>query len=99
MLNRELTKLETLYRRLMFAYNHYDGELEPSLKKNTELLLEMRALRMSGEMAEDFCEDFEALWFDQCSKWRDMHENYYLGATYRLRELGFELPARKAELS
>jgi hypothetical protein len=74
----------------MFAYNHYDGDQSASLKKNEELLLEVRELGKSGELAEDFCEHFEALWFDQVSKWRDINRKYFEGSTERLRRFGFE---------
>lgn len=70
---REYTKEELLFRRLFYAYLHYDGDSSKSFAKCKELLDEV----MESDLQNDFKEHFKSLWMDQTSKLYEMHKNYF----------------------
>jgi len=74
-MNREYTKEELLYRRLFYAYLHYDGSSTEAFKRCEELLKEV----MESDLQNDFKEHFKSLWKDQTSKLYETHQNYFEG--------------------
>ena len=84
---RQYTAEEQLYRDLMFAYNHYNGNAHDSFTNEKKLLLEVRE---SKTLAADFKVHFESLWFDQVSKWADIQYNTLVYLDRQFRDLGFK---------
>ena len=72
---REYTKEESFYRRLLYAYLHYDGDSSKAFAECEKLLKEV----MESDLQNDFKEHFKNLWEDQVSKLHDSHKNYYEG--------------------
>jgi hypothetical protein len=71
-----LTPEETLYRRLLFAYLHYDGDSTKALKRSSELLNEVREHKT---LSSEYKKQFENLFKDQASKLYETHENWAKG--------------------
>jgi hypothetical protein len=86
-MKRELTNEENLYRRLMFALNHYDGDLQKAVSKNVELLSEVRA----SSLPDDFKTYFERVWFDQVSKHYDIAKNNQEAVKSKFDSLGLSI--------
>lgn len=82
-LGRELTKEEELYRRLLFANLHYDGDAPKALQRCSELLSEVR----QSNLGEDFKYKFEGLFKDQASKLYETHFNWGHGLKTRFDAL------------
>lgn len=80
----ELTQEETLYRRLFFAYLHYDGDSAKAWEKSSELLKEVRE---NKNLSTEFKKDFEYLFKDQASKLYETHENWAKGLKMKFDNL------------
>ncbi len=72
---RTYTKEELLYRRLLFANLHYNGNGPDAMKRCTELLDEV----LKSDLGEDFKKELTNLFKDQASKLYETHENWAKG--------------------
>lgn len=76
--------VEQQYRKLLFAYLHYDGDAPKAMEKCSELLLEVRE---SDSLSPAFKKDFESLFKDQVSKLYETHENWAKGLRFKFDAL------------
>ena len=79
-----LTPEETLYRRLLFAYLHYDGDSPKALEKSSELLKEVREHKT---LSSEYKKSFEGLFKDQASKLYEIHQNRAKGLKMKFDDL------------
>lgn len=79
MMKREFTLEEKLYRNLLFAYLHYDGDHIKAMDKCVALHTEV----MNSDLDDDFKKYFQGLWKDQVSKLYEIHQNYASGLLKR----------------